>query len=45
MEEPKTPTLNRISANREVSQQLGEFIDWLNGQGVELAHRHQHSKG
>ncbi len=38
----KTPELNKIAENQEVSQKIGEFIDWLQsesgysiGKGVE----------
>lgn len=32
----KYPTLDRVSAVQEESQAVGQFIEWLRGQGVEL---------
>lgn len=37
-----TPELDKMAAVRPQSQAIGQFLDWLDGQGIVLARYHQH---
>ncbi len=45
MIEPKIPMLEKMKKVHETSQKIGFFLDWLSGQGVQLAVYHEHSGG
>lgn len=45
MDGMKTPTLDKMREVQPISQQIGYFLEWLNGQGIELAKTHEHSDG
>lgn len=38
----KTPTLDKMRANREDSQKIGEFLDWIQQNGLWVAEKHEH---
>lgn len=44
---PPTPELDKMLAAHERlgTQQIGEFIEWLQGQGIVLARTHEHDDG
>lgn len=37
MERPETPECDRLAAIADQSQQIGEFVDWLAGEGLHVA--------
>lgn len=39
----ETPELKKLSSVKVESQAIGEFIEWLQSQGVTLAQYHKHS--
>lgn len=39
-----TPELDKMMAVKPQSQAIGEFLDWLGQQGIELASRHHHTE-
>jgi hypothetical protein len=41
--EPPTPECDKLSAVKDKSQSIGEFLDWLKARGVYLANRHEHT--
>lgn len=39
------PEHDKLSAVKSESQAIGEFLEWLQGEGVVLSTHHEHSKG
>lgn len=42
---PPTPTLDKIAKVRQESQAIGEFLEWLNEQGIVLCHWQEWCEG
>lgn len=42
--EPSCPECEKMSKVRDKSQSIGEFLEWLNQQGIFLAAYHEHTK-
>ena len=42
MEKPPTPTLDKMLAVKDKSQIIGNFLEWLGEEGIELAQYHKH---
>ena len=40
----KYPEHDKLREVSEKAQAIGEFVDWLDGKGIVLAARHQHSE-
>lgn len=44
MKPPETPTLDRMRELKVKSQAIGEFLEWLQHNGVQLMFYHEHSE-
>ena len=44
MTPPKTPTLDKLSRVSKESQRIGDFLEWLKEQGIELCSIHECGK-
>lgn len=42
--EKKYPECEKLADTKQYSQKIGEFLEWLEEKGVELATRHTHTK-
>lgn len=45
MTEPKCPECERVHEVAPKSQAIGEFVEWLESQGIVLATYHEHTEG